>query len=141
MNVNSSKVWTYRFCYAHHRLIWTTWWLLLAAELAGYEALRRAREAASGAPWPSYLSYSSAALVGLLLVASGPLLVFSGLYGVRFRYVTLWTARAAGAIKRWLFTGWRSAFLLLARDSSVYQLCFGRHAQNQRRRNSDTAVQ
>jgi hypothetical protein len=49
-----------------------------------------------------------------VLLAFTPLLLFSGLFDVRFRYVAWWTARAAGVVRRWLLTGWRSVVLLLA---------------------------
>lgn len=114
MDVNNRKVRMYRFSYSHRRLIWLLWWGLFGSILLFYLALLRTRIVAPHALWPTRLFYTSATVAILVLLAFTPLLLFSGMFDVRFRYVAWWTARAAGVTRRWLLTGWRSAVLLLA---------------------------
>src|SRR5215469_1617613 len=106
MNSARRKLDLYNFCYARRRLIWTLWLLGFGATAASWAAVFSSRITAFHSPWVIRAA-TVVAIVGLAALAlSLPAFLFSGLFNVRFRYTARWAAHSAGAIRKWLSSGW-----------------------------------
>lgn len=87
MDVNNWKVRMYRFSYDHQRSIWLSWWLLFAGVVGLSLVFLHTQPALLHGLWTIRLLLASVGLAVLVLLALFPLLLFSGLFFVWFRYV------------------------------------------------------
>jgi len=114
MDVVNRTVRMYRCAYRYQRWIWWWWWTLFAALAGLCFVLWQQRSTMAHRPWWTGLLLGTLVLAIARLAYYVPRLLFSGLFFTWFRYVALWASRAAGATRRWLLTGWRPDFYLLA---------------------------
>src|SRR5262249_15991614 len=100
MKLSRHKADSYRFCYAHRRIIWLLWWMLLGVAVGSYLAFIRLAIVARHGVWAPRIATTAVAVTVVALISSLPWLLFSGLFYVWFRYLARWAAHVAGVTRR-----------------------------------------